>query len=67
MKFLKKKRKRLKKTRKEEMNTAIQYLNREPNKYIKDYKNAIAEKIRTIDIAREENFKKVFPLLNKNP
>tara|TARA_B100000579_G_C22840480_1_gene861189 strand:- start:1275 stop:2444 length:1170 start_codon:yes stop_codon:yes gene_type:complete len=53
------------KTRKEEMNTAIQYLNSEPNKYIKDYKNAIAEKIRTIDIAREENFKKVFPLLNK--
>ena len=47
------------------MNTAIQYLNSEPNKYIKDYKNAIAEKIRTIDIAREENFKKVFPLLNK--
>lgn len=53
------------KLRKQEMNTAIQYLNSEPKHVMDDYKNAVTERIKTIDTARQENFKDVFPFLNK--
>ena len=53
------------KIRKKEINTAIQYLNGEPLSIVKDYKNRLVTRIKRIDIARKENFKDIFPFLNK--
>ena len=53
------------KIRKKEINTAIQYLNVEPLSIVKDYKNKLVTRIKRIDIARKENFKDIFPFLNK--
>ena len=53
------------KIRKKEINTAIQYLNGEPLSIVKDYKNKLVTRIKRIDIARKENFKDIFPFLNK--
>ena len=53
------------KIRKKEINAAIQYLNGEPLSIVKDYKNRLVTRIKRIDIARKENFKDIFPFLNK--
>ena len=52
------------KVRKDEMNTAIKYLNSEPNTVVENYKNKLLSRIRKIDSARKENFKEIFPYMN---
>jgi len=53
------------KTRKDEIMTALDYLNSEPNTVIQDYNDAVRNRIKIIDKLRNENFSDVFPLLNK--
>jgi MoaA/NifB/PqqE/SkfB family radical SAM enzyme len=51
--------------RKNEINTALNYLNSEPNTVSENYNDALTSKIKQIDERRQENFSEVFPLLNK--
>ncbi len=53
------------KTRKNEIKTALNYLNSEPTAPLENYHDAIKLKVKQIDIRRNENFADVFPLLNK--
>jgi molybdenum cofactor biosynthesis enzyme MoaA len=53
------------KIRKDEIMTALGYLNSEPNTVVHDYNDAIRNRIKIIDKRRNENFSEVFPLLNK--
>lgn len=48
-----------------EIQTAIDYLNRIPSHELPDWKDILTHKIKTIDGVRAENFKIVFPELNK--
>jgi len=52
------------KTRKEEINSALQYLNSEPRTVMDNYKDSLTQRIKQIDKHRKENFGEVFPLLN---
>ena len=51
--------------RKEEMNTAINYLSRTPIHIMENWHENLKNKIKTFDKSRKENFEEVFPLLNK--
>ena len=53
------------KTRKNEITTALNYLNSEPTAQLEKYHDAIKLKIKEIDRRRNENFAVVFPFLNK--
>lgn len=57
---------KLKKTEiyQQEIQTAIDYINGEPDYRINDWKKVITEKIKSIDLVREENFSKTFEHLN---
>jgi MoaA/NifB/PqqE/SkfB family radical SAM enzyme len=57
---------KLKKTEiyQQEIQTAIDYINGEPDYRINDWKKALTEKIKSIDLVREENFSKTFEHLN---
>ena len=50
--------------RKDEIMTALNYLNSEPTTVLENYNDAITSKIKQIDKRRKENFGDVFPLLN---
>jgi MoaA/NifB/PqqE/SkfB family radical SAM enzyme len=52
------------KTRNTEINEAIRYLNRDPQVRQENYRQSLISRIKQIDLARKENFVKVFPLLN---
>jgi MoaA/NifB/PqqE/SkfB family radical SAM enzyme len=48
----------------QEIQTAIDYINGEPDYKIKDWKKALTEKIKSIDSVRKENFGETFKDLN---
>lgn len=52
------------KTRKDEITTALNYLNSEPNPVFENYKELLVQRIKQIDNHRKENFADVFPFLN---
>lgn len=49
---------------KNQIKSAIDYLNAEPNYIVPDHKNKLINKIKIIDILRKENFSKIFSAFN---
>ena len=49
----------------QEIKTAVDYISRSPDYAIEDWHEALAQKIKSVDTVRDENFKDVFPELNE--